>query len=54
VVESGRTSIRYACQMFALSETGYRYQSSTKRIKNTWRRGEISTAARDWLGYSRD
>lgn len=26
-VENGRTSIRYACQTFALSETGYRYQT---------------------------
>lgn len=49
-VENGRTSIRHACQTFALSETGYRYQAKASaenaRIADWLVR--LTTAYRDW------
>jgi len=49
-VASGRTSIRHACQTFALSETGYRYQAKASaenaRIADWLIR--LTTAYRDW------
>ena len=39
-VENGRTSIRHACQTFALSETGYRYQAKAR---------EENARIADWL-----
>jgi len=49
-VENGRTSIRHACQTFALSETGYRYRAKASaenaRIADWLIR--LTTAYRDW------
>jgi putative transposase len=49
-VENGRTSIRHACQTFALSEIGYRYQAKASaenaRIADWLVR--LTTAYRDW------
>ncbi|MGY3039201.1 hypothetical protein ACVWWQ_000788 [Rhodanobacter sp. TND4EL1] len=49
-MESGRTSIRHACQTFVLSETGYRYQAKASaenaRIADWLVR--LTTAYRDW------
>ena len=50
MVESERTSIRHACQTFALSETGYRYRAKASaenaRIADWLVR--LTTAYRDW------
>ena len=49
-MENRRTSIRHACQTFALSETGYRYQAKASaenaRIADWLIR--LTTAYRDW------
>jgi putative transposase len=50
VVQSGRTSIRHACQTFALSETGYRYQAKAREENATiadWLE-RLTTTYRDW------
>ena len=50
VVQGGRTSIRHACQTFALSETCYRYQARASeenaRIADWLIR--LTTSYRDW------
>lgn len=50
VVQRGRTSIRHACETFALSQTGYRYQVKAReenmRIADWLVR--LTTAYRDW------